>query len=94
MKISAFIWKVLHNGIAVDQNIVKLGVRMASKCHCCSSPNIESRDHLLIRSELASIVWNHFSVILNLPLAFQSVENLLLSWFDQASFRNQIGVEL
>lgn len=42
------------------------GIRLASKCLCCSEHDKESLDHLFIKSELAMEVWNDFDRFFNI----------------------------
>lgn len=52
-RINAFMWRVFRNALAVDSNIQKRGIALASKCVCCASPSDESLQHILIHSEIA-----------------------------------------
>ncbi|XP_047979233.1 uncharacterized protein LOC125221150 [Salvia hispanica] len=59
--ISVFLWRLLANRIPVDAKLQWRGVSLASKCHCCSEPDMETRLHLFVNSEAATGVWNHFA---------------------------------
>ncbi|KAL0907396.1 hypothetical protein M5K25_021804 [Dendrobium thyrsiflorum] len=33
--VSVFIWRLLHNYVPTDDNLIRKGFKLASKCHCC-----------------------------------------------------------
>lgn len=56
-RVNAFSWKVWRGAIPADANIQRRGVPFSSRCVCCSSPKVETLEHLLLHSEIAKGVW-------------------------------------
>src|SRR2546430_1709981 len=59
LKISLFLWKLLHNALLTDLAISRKGIYLSSKCNCCpNNPNSEHNTHLFLHSEIGSAVWS------------------------------------
>lgn len=56
-------WKLAHNALAVDANVIRLGIPIVSKCICCSRPLVESLPHLFWSGDLAKQVWQFFETM-------------------------------
>ena len=63
-KVSIFLWRVTWNGVAVDYNVQSKSIALLSKCNCCLQGHIETLEHLLFQSDLASSLWHFFGVLL------------------------------
>lgn len=59
--VSIFIWRLLANRIPVDAKLQWRKVSLASKCRCCVKPNAETREHLFLRGEVATEVWERLA---------------------------------
>lgn len=53
LKVSCFLWKILHSALPTDDNVMRAGIHMASMCVCCSTPVCESMDHLFLHGNMA-----------------------------------------
>lgn len=90
-KISVFMWRALNKALPVDVMIQRKNISLASKCCCCSKPDIETIEHLFIFSETAIQVWNYYSKSLGFyfhPLPFSNAINL---WMSHADWNSQYG---
>ncbi|GAV67199.1 zf-RVT domain-containing protein [Cephalotus follicularis] len=90
-RIAFFIWKAVFNGISVDKNIQQRGISLASKCTCCSNPNIESLEHLLFQGEVGTNTWGYFSKALNLSTCWD-MPSLLANWFGKINLSTHFGM--
>lgn len=59
--LAAFSWKLIQHVLLVYCWIQTRGITLASRCRCCSTPQLESLRHLFIQSKVARAVWK-FSV--------------------------------
>lgn len=69
-----------------------MGFKLASRCVCCTNPMEESVDHLLVTSELALTIWNHFVGIFHLPTTPTTINQLAEVWLLNISLSNPIGI--
>lgn len=88
---NAFMWKVFRGAIPVDTNIQSRGVPLVSMCICCSHPTAESLEHLLLHSDMARIVWEHFAIKLQKSIHFRSIDHLCRLWLYGSHRRSQLG---
>lgn len=93
-RVNAFVWRVYRGAIAVDNNIQRRGVPFTSRCVCCQNPTIETLDHLLVKSDMAHSVWDHFAQKLHKPSRMRSIAQLHKSWLDGVSRRTQLGMTI
>lgn len=78
LKVSIFIWKLVHNAIQTDLAIQCKGVVIASKCvYCYDAFNSEFNNHLFICSDIAREVWSFFFSLLNFTHSFLPINRLL-----------------
>ncbi|KAF5203460.1 Reverse transcriptase zinc-binding domain, partial [Thalictrum thalictroides] len=81
-KVSFFIWKLLHGAIATDTAIKSCNVSLASRCHCCSLPSIETNHHLFLYSDLAKELWRHFNTVFDIKWPrFYNLSTIIGLWF-------------
>lgn len=66
VNLSYIYWKLWNNGFATDLNTQKVGISLASKCRCCTAPNVESTLHLFLFSEVATTIWRHYAIPFNI----------------------------
>ncbi|KAF5464541.1 hypothetical protein F2P56_014612 [Juglans regia] len=57
-KISIIMWKAIHECLAVDDRIRKVGIQVASRCDCCISGAYEDMNHVLATGEFAKMIWS------------------------------------
>lgn len=53
-KISMCNWRAWFQSLAVDERVKNKGIALALACDCCSNPAMESIDHVLSTSQVAS----------------------------------------
>lgn len=63
-KMSLLCWRAKKQVLPVDDILIKLGISLVSKCHCCVLPQQESIDHILCSGDLAIMVLIYFAGIL------------------------------
>ncbi|KAH6783460.1 hypothetical protein C2S52_008419 [Perilla frutescens var. hirtella] len=55
--ISIILWRLLHGRVPVDVCLQSRYTHLASRCHCCDDPHVESLKHVFLWSESAKSVW-------------------------------------
>lgn len=93
-RINAFTWKVMRGAIPVDRNVQKRGIPFTSRCVCCNTPQIETIDHLMIHSDIARVIWEHFAAKLNKRLRVQSITHMYRVWLHGCNSRSQLGITI
>ncbi|KAJ6843370.1 uncharacterized protein M6B38_296285 [Iris pallida] len=88
-RIGAFLWRLSHNAIPVDERLTGIGFKLASKCVCCAMPSRETLDHLFVNSETAKPIWSHFAQSLNIPNEADTISKLGVSWLHDNSLHNK-----
>lgn len=88
-RVNAFSWRVRRGAIPVDKNIQKRGT---SKCVCCSNPRTETLEHLMINSDIARLLWDHFATKLHINLRAQSIDQMYRTWLYGVNRRSQLGM--
>ena len=68
-KVSLFLWRVSWNGVAMDTNVHSKSIILVSKCNCCYQGQVETLEHLLFSSELASSLWCFFGGLLQVEVS-------------------------
>lgn len=78
LKISIFLWKMLHNVLRTDLKVRKKGILMPSRCYCCEElPNHESSTYFLLCSKVAVKVWAYFVKIMGMSYNFITLPHIL-----------------
>ncbi|GAV86744.1 hypothetical protein CFOL_v3_30170 [Cephalotus follicularis] len=75
----------------MDKNIQQRGISLASKCSCCSNPNIESLEHLLFQGEVGTNIWGYFNKALNLSACWD-MPSLLAKWLRKINLSKHFGI--
>lgn len=89
LKISIFLWWLIHNSISTDSSVRRKGITLVSKCLCCSlSPQVKTSTHLLLFSEVAELVWNKLHGLMELPKSYANISQLLHLWWHTSSVSN------
>lgn len=86
IKISIFLWKMVHNVVRIDLLVQKRGIPFTSKCYCCPSDlAMESIDHLFLFGKMAKEIWNFFSSAMSFhPQALTVVHNMNAWWIERS----------
>ncbi|KAL9685150.1 hypothetical protein QQ045_022597 [Rhodiola kirilowii] len=79
-KISVFLWRLKHNALATDDRVQWCGIPLVSKCRCCTSPCVESLNHLFISGETAVWLWNLGHKVFGIERP-QSLRQAWIVWF-------------
>jgi hypothetical protein len=72
---SLFIWRLMHNKVPTDENLMVRGCALPSMCSLCSL-NVESSFHLFFECEFAVKLWSWLANCLNLVLQFTTMEDM------------------
>lgn len=80
-KISFFMWRLLKNKLPLDGNTQRFGIHTVSRCSCCSRPKEESRHHLFVEGDTASVVWHNISRPLGVNWRRNNITNVLYQWW-------------
>lgn len=80
LKISLFLWKMLHNAIPTDLAVSKKGINLPSKCLCCNSyPSVEYNNHIFLSSETALSVWTFYANLVNVNMESKLFDTCFLN---------------
>lgn len=74
-RFSIFMWRVLHQRLAVGAEFLKLGIFKYPFCAHCEE-EIETIDHMFIHCEPASIIWSWVKVSFDVSLPLFSLADL------------------
>ena len=74
-------WRILHDGLPMYENLQRLGIPFVSRCLCCGNGALESIHHLFFNGFVAKAVWNYFRNLLSLRGDFSSPAAILSSWW-------------
>ncbi|XP_027184008.1 uncharacterized protein LOC113782315 [Coffea eugenioides] len=78
IKLSFFVWRLIHNLLPLEENLQHKGFMLVSKCVCCQS-GTESGLHVFLDGSVAVAIWDHFFNVFGLKiLKFSCVSALLL----------------
>ena len=79
MKITTFIWKLLHDSLPVLTNLIRRGIQKTSRCLICDEGE-ETMSHMFLQCPFARAVWYGSSLgIRTSELNHPSVKQWLLS---------------
>ena len=60
LRVSFFLLRLLRDRLPLDCSVWKLGVQGPSRCSCCTSPEIETTEHVFCDGAMARFVWQFF----------------------------------
>jgi len=72
---SLLAWRLMHNKLPTDENMMGRGCSIASICSSCNT-SPESTFHLFFQCSLAMKLWSWLASLLNTNLQFNSVEDI------------------
>ena len=72
---SILIWRILHNRMPTNENLITRGCQLASMCSICLKEH-ESTLHLFFLCPFARKIWVWLATILNTSLQFNSFEDI------------------
>ncbi|KAL9666676.1 hypothetical protein QQ045_001012 [Rhodiola kirilowii] len=68
LKISAFIWRLWYRALPTDDNVIRIGFDMVSKCWCCKNSRMENLEHIFIESDLTTPIRNYLGILFGLEV--------------------------
>jgi hypothetical protein len=72
---SLIVWRFMLNKLPTDENLSERGCNMPSICSLCAK-QMETSFHLFLECPYAVNIWCWFASIINMPLQFQSKEDI------------------
>lgn len=63
-----------------------------SRCVCCHSSKVETLDNLLVQSDIARGLWDHFASKLSKNNRFRTITQLSEVWLHGVNRRSQLGM--
>jgi len=72
---SLLAWRLMHNKLPTDENMMGRGWSIASICSSCNT-SLESTFHLFFQCSLAMKLWSWFASLLNTNQQFNSAEDI------------------
>ena len=73
---SLLIWRLLHDKLPTDDNLIKRGCQIPTICNLCGLAQ-ETSIHLFLDCPLAMQIWTWFASIINLNCSFTSFLDIL-----------------
>ena len=96
IKWSFFMVRLLLGRLPVVDALCHFGINGPSWCECCTSPAVETLDHLFSTSDLASKLWKFFNSSLGISTNESALRVTLMRWslyptkFDIAARLSQV----
>jgi hypothetical protein len=72
---SLLVWRLMHNKVPTDDNLMTRGIHSPSMCSSCNS-QVESSFHLFFECTFAMKLWNWLFSIINIYIQFTSVHDV------------------
>jgi len=72
---SLLAWRIMHDKVPTDDNLMSRGCLIPSMCSLCLSNN-ESTFHLFFQCPYTINIWKWFASVLNLNLHFQTIDDI------------------
>jgi ribonuclease HI len=84
---SFMVWRLMHEKMPTDENLMTRGCAIPSMCNLCSK-QVETTFHLFFQCDFARILWSWFAGCLNLTIQFTTMEDMWklcdLNWSPQS----------
>lgn len=85
-KMSFITWRAIHNNLATDDKIARLGIKVNSTCSCCDIANqtqdLETVEHLFCFGDHAKRIWHIFAGALGIAFRNIPLKMILLNWWN------------
>ncbi|GAU31405.1 hypothetical protein TSUD_370540 [Trifolium subterraneum] len=72
---SFLVWRLMHNKVPTDENLMVRGCNMPSMCSICKC-HVESTFHIFFECSFATRTWSWFAGILNVVLQLNSMDDI------------------
>jgi hypothetical protein len=72
---SLFVWRLMHDKVPTDEQLLKRGCYLPSMCNFCCK-NAESSFHIFFQCDFAIQLWSWLAACLNLTLQFNSMDDI------------------
>lgn len=72
---SLLVWRVMHDRLRTDENLMIRGCNLASLCNNCFMHS-ESTFHLFFQCPFAVKIWSWFANVLNTTLQFSTIDDI------------------
>ena len=89
LKISTFLWLVVHNNILTQDNLWKRGFIGPSWCHLCGQEE-ETQNHLLNICPYSSCIWNHNASIMRMSDRNCTILKEIIEGYRSSTFQSPI----
>ncbi|XP_060216649.1 uncharacterized protein LOC132644109 [Lycium barbarum] len=81
-KISFCLWRLWKFKLPVDEVLETIGINIVSRCYCCIEPRQEILDHLFLKGDFATTVWNWFSSAAGILMNCCQVKHAVKLWWN------------
>ncbi|WMV44063.1 hypothetical protein MTR67_037448 [Solanum verrucosum] len=81
LKISFFLWRVWRKRISTDDNLKRMRIHIASRCHCYEEYEHESMEHAFLTSPISQKLWKKFASCAGIELNGVHLQQLINSWW-------------
>ncbi|MCH86122.1 ribonuclease H protein, partial [Trifolium medium] len=72
---SLLVWRLMHNKVPTDDNLMLRGCELPSMCSICSK-TVESSFHIFFECAYAVKLWSWYANCLDMALQFSSMEDM------------------
>ncbi|XP_042964506.1 uncharacterized protein LOC122298703 [Carya illinoinensis] len=91
-KMSFLCWRLKRGVVPTDDVIQRLGIPLASKCHCCIESKSETLQHIMCEGLNAQMVWQYFANICQIRLPqIRNWKGMMVFWWRRAAKISQAG---
>ncbi|KAH0691451.1 hypothetical protein KY289_018809 [Solanum tuberosum] len=80
-KFSFLTWRIWQGKVPVAVVMHSWNHNISQLCRCCSIPERETIEHLFLKGEIASIVWNYFGRAAGLTGSFVQLKQSVKKWW-------------
>ncbi|GAA0166984.1 hypothetical protein LIER_22018 [Lithospermum erythrorhizon] len=88
-KMSFLAWRLWNGWLAVDEILMKRGIPLASKCHCCEQ--METLEHVFFTNPIADQVWAHYAALVGIRhVRINSLQQVIAAWSLSVSTKGHI----
>ncbi|XP_071906092.1 uncharacterized protein [Coffea arabica] len=88
LRISFFLLRLLRERLPLDCTLWRLGIHGPSRCVCCSSPEVETVEHLFAAGDMANHIWHYFGDAVGVAWTGSAFHVYMAAWW-QGRHRNK-----